>query len=102
VFGWEANWDGATLFQFLRIEPFYSVFGKQNGTTPFFVWLKSIIERSRSVHCLVGVLESHMTLEWRRALATGRFGGARASQIFSIYRLQESLRSPPLKPNIKK
>jgi hypothetical protein len=45
-----------------------------------------------------------MTVEWRRglralasarALASGRFGGARASQIFAIYRLQEPLRSPP-------
>jgi hypothetical protein len=45
-----------------------------------------------------------MTVEWRRgmrvlvstrALASGRFGGARASQIFAIYRLQELLRSPP-------
>jgi hypothetical protein len=54
VFGSGANWDGATLFQILRIEPFHSVFGKQNGTTLFFVWLKSRIERSRSVYCLVG------------------------------------------------
>jgi hypothetical protein len=44
-----------------------------------------------------------MTVEWRRgmralasarALASGRFGGTRASQIFAIYRLQEPLRSP--------
>jgi hypothetical protein len=40
-------------FQFLRIEPFHYVFGKQNRTAPFFVWLKSRIEWSRSVHCLV-------------------------------------------------
>jgi hypothetical protein len=40
-------------FKFLGIEPFHSVFGEQNGTAPFFVWLKSRIERSRSVHCLV-------------------------------------------------
>jgi hypothetical protein len=45
-----------------------------------------------------------MIVEWRRgmralvsarALASGRFGGARASQIFAIYRIQEPLRSPP-------
>jgi hypothetical protein len=45
-----------------------------------------------------------MTVEWRRwmralasarALASGCFGGARASQIFAIYRLQEPLRTPP-------
>jgi hypothetical protein len=30
-----------------------------------------------------------------RALVSGRFGEARASQIFAIYRLQEPLRSPP-------
>jgi hypothetical protein len=54
AFGWGANWDGAAPFQFLRIETFYSVFGKQNGTAPFFVWLKNRIERSHSVYCLVG------------------------------------------------
>jgi hypothetical protein len=32
------------------------VFGEQNGITPFFVWLKSRIERSHSVHYLVGEL----------------------------------------------
>jgi hypothetical protein len=51
-----------------------------------------------------------MTIEWRRrrralasarALASGRFVGARASQIFAIYRLQEPLRSTPWKPNIE-
>jgi hypothetical protein len=39
-----------------------------------------------------------MTVEWKRgmrALASGRFGGARAFQIFAIYKLQEPLRSPP-------
>jgi hypothetical protein len=29
------------------------MFGKQNGTAPFFIWLKSKIEQSRSVYCLV-------------------------------------------------
>jgi hypothetical protein len=36
------------------MEPFYSLFGKQNRATLIFVWLKSRIERSRSVLCLVG------------------------------------------------
>jgi hypothetical protein len=40
-------------FQFLGIEPFHYVVGDQNRTTPFFVWLKSRIELSRSVHCFV-------------------------------------------------
>jgi hypothetical protein len=40
-------------FQYLRMKPFYSVFGKKNRVTPFFVWLKSRIERSRSILCLV-------------------------------------------------
>jgi hypothetical protein len=39
---------------FFRMEPFYSPFGKQNRATLFFVWLKSKIERSRSIFCLVG------------------------------------------------
>jgi hypothetical protein len=102
-----ANSDGATQFQFIRIESFHYMFGKHNKTTPFFVWLKSRIERSRSVYCLVG---EPYDLEWRRvrralasarALTSGRFGGARASQIFTIYKLQEPLRSPLWKPNIK-
>jgi hypothetical protein len=37
-----------------RMESFHSVFSKQNEVIPFFVWLKSTIERSRSVLCLVG------------------------------------------------
>jgi hypothetical protein len=32
---------------------FYSAFGKKNRAAPFFVWLKSRIERSRSILCLV-------------------------------------------------
>jgi hypothetical protein len=52
-----------------------------------------------------------MTIEWSRerrvltsarALASDRFGGVRVSQIFTIYRLQEPLCSPPWKPNIEK
>jgi hypothetical protein len=42
-----------TPFNYLRIEPFYSVFGKKNRAASFFVWLKSRIERSRSILCLV-------------------------------------------------
>jgi hypothetical protein len=41
-------------FQYLRMEPFYSAFGKKNIAAPFFVWLKSRIQRSRSNRCLVG------------------------------------------------
>jgi hypothetical protein len=40
-------------FQYLRMESFYSAFGKKNRAAPFFVWLKSRIERSRSILCLV-------------------------------------------------
>jgi hypothetical protein len=52
-----------------------------------------------------------MSVEWRggrralvsaRALAFDRFGGTRAFQIFAIYRLQETLRSPPLETKHKK
>jgi hypothetical protein len=35
------------------MELFYSVFGKQNRAAPFLAWLKSRIERRRSVLCLV-------------------------------------------------
>jgi hypothetical protein len=34
----------------------YSMFGRQNKTVSFFVWLKSRIEQSHSVICLVGEL----------------------------------------------
>jgi hypothetical protein len=77
------------------------VFGKQNRTTLYFVWLKSRIEQSRFVLCLVGEPyecggeEREERLASARALASGRFGGARA-QIFAIYRLQEPLRFPLL------
>jgi hypothetical protein len=37
-----------------------------------------------------------------RALASDHFNGARASQIFVIYRLQEPLRSPPLETKHRK
>lgn len=64
-------------------------------TTPaFFLVLLSIVW-----------LESYMSVEGRRgmrvlasarALVSGHFGGARASKIFAITRLQDLLRSPPL------
>jgi hypothetical protein len=92
------------LFKFLGIESFHSVFVEQNGTAPFFVWLKSRIERSRSVHCLVG--ESYECGQEEREesarVASGHFGGARTSQIFVIYRLQEPLRSPSLETKHKR
>jgi hypothetical protein len=53
-FGWRDNWDGAALFQFLRNLSIYYVFGRKNRTISFFVWLKSIIEQSRSIHYLLG------------------------------------------------
>jgi hypothetical protein len=79
TFGWRVNYNGTALFQFLRMEPFYSVFSKQNRVALFFVWLKSRIEQGRSVLCLV------LWLEWkrgRRPLASGHFGGAGAFQLF--------------------
>jgi hypothetical protein len=39
---------------------------------------------------------------WRRALASGRFGGARSFQIFAIYRLYEPFCSTPLETKHKK
>jgi hypothetical protein len=39
------------------------MFGKQNRAALFFCWLKSRIEQSRFVLCLV---ESHMSVEGRR------------------------------------
>lgn len=53
TFGWRVNWKEATPFPFMGIDSFYSVFGNQNETVLFFVWLKSWIKRGRSVHCLV-------------------------------------------------
>jgi hypothetical protein len=87
VFGWGTNWNGAALFQFLRTGPFHYVFGKQNITALFFVWLKSRIELSHSIHCLVGdpyECGGEKSEEW---LEFDRFGGAGASQIFAIYGL---------------
>jgi hypothetical protein len=52
-----------------------------------------------------------MSMEWKRgrralasarALASDRFRGTRASQIFAIYRLPQPLRSPPLETKHKK
>jgi hypothetical protein len=64
------------------MELFYSVFDKKNRAAPFFVWLKSIIERSRSILCLV---KSRVSIEGRkegraltaeRALVSSNFYGA--------------------------
>jgi hypothetical protein len=44
VFGWGANLNGMALFQFLKIEPLHSTFGKQNEAAPIFVWLESAVE----------------------------------------------------------
>jgi hypothetical protein len=43
-FGWGADLNGMVPFQFLRMEPLRSTFGKKNGAAPFFVWLESTIE----------------------------------------------------------
>jgi hypothetical protein len=46
--------NGTVPFQFLRMEPFHSTFGKENGAVPFSVWLESALEWNRSILCLVG------------------------------------------------
>jgi hypothetical protein len=77
-------------FQYLRMELFYPVFGKKNRAAPFFVCLKSRIERSRSIICLVGELyecrgeERGEALASGRALASGCFCGSRAFQLFMV------------------
>jgi hypothetical protein len=43
-FGWGAALNGTVPFQFLRMEPFHSTFGKENGAIPFSVWLESALE----------------------------------------------------------
>jgi hypothetical protein len=40
----EANFNGTAPFQFLRMKPLRSTFGKQNGAASFFVWLESALE----------------------------------------------------------
>jgi hypothetical protein len=44
AFGWGANLNGMAPFQFLRMEPFRSTFGKKNGAALFFVWLESALD----------------------------------------------------------
>jgi hypothetical protein len=44
AFGWGANLNGMAPFQFLRMEPLRSTFGKKNGAALFFVWLESVLE----------------------------------------------------------
>jgi hypothetical protein len=41
VFGWRARWNRAAPSQFFRMEWLHSVFGIENRTTLFFVWLES-------------------------------------------------------------
>jgi hypothetical protein len=71
------------------MEPFYSAFGK-NIVVPFFVWLKSRIERSRSILCLVREPyrcrgeERRESAHVRRALASGRFYGAGVFQLLIV------------------
>jgi hypothetical protein len=43
------------------MEPLRFMFGKQNGVTPFFVWLESELEQNHSILCLVGEHASAVT-----------------------------------------
>jgi hypothetical protein len=74
-------------FQYLRIELFYSVFGKKSIAALFFVWFKSRIQRSRSNCCLVG--ESYECRGGERPRLGERshpvvFCGERAFQLFIV------------------
>jgi hypothetical protein len=84
------------------MEPFYSSFGKKNRVALFFVWLKSRIEWSHSILCLVG--ESYecrgrrgqRALTSGRALASIRFYGAGVFQLLMVnfhMEIQESFHS---------
>jgi hypothetical protein len=88
------------------MDPFNSVFGKQNGVALFFVWLKSRIERNRSVLYLVGEPFECEGEEREEALASGRFGGAMTSQLFMVYYHMETPGAIALhfrwKPSIQK
>jgi hypothetical protein len=70
------------------MKPFYSAFGK-NGAT-FFVWLKSRIERSRSILCLVREpyecrgKERGRVPASEKALTSNRFCGVRVFQLFKV------------------
>jgi hypothetical protein len=61
------------------------MFGKQNKVILFFVWLKNIIERSRSVLCLVEELYECEGKRERRALTSGRFSEVGTSQLIMVY-----------------
>jgi hypothetical protein len=67
------EWSG--FIPVFIMESFYYVFGRQNRTALFFVWLKSRIERSHSVLCLVKKSYAcrGRTLKSGRALISGRF-----------------------------
>jgi hypothetical protein len=59
------------------------VFGKKNRVALFFVWLKSRIERSRSILCLVR--ESYKCRgEERESAHIQSFFGARAFQLLIV------------------
>jgi hypothetical protein len=73
-------------YNFLRMEPFYSAFDKQNRVAPFFISLKCRIKQSRFVLCLIG--DSYEYIDGRRGrrvvLASNRFCGARSFQPFMV------------------
>jgi hypothetical protein len=61
------------------------MFSKQNKVVLFFVWLKSRIEWSRSVLCLVEELYECEGKGGRKALTSGRFNEVKTSQIIMVY-----------------
>jgi hypothetical protein len=75
---------------FLKIKPFYSPFDKQNKPTLFFVLLKSRIERSCSVLCLVREPykcrgeKREESAHIRESAPSDHFGGAGALQLFIV------------------
>jgi hypothetical protein len=91
------------------MELFYSAFGKQNRAAKFFVWLKSRIERSRSVLCLVGEPyecgREESACVWESAHIRS-FYGVGAFQLFMVNFHMETPEATPLlfcwKPNILK
>jgi hypothetical protein len=77
-------------FQYLRMEPFYSAFGKKNKVVSFFVCLKN--KNSEAVSFFVW-FENYMGVEERRgrraltferALASYRFYGAGVFQLLIV------------------
>jgi hypothetical protein len=79
-----------TPFPYLRMELFYSAFGKKNRVAPFFVWLKSRIERSRSILCLdrepyaCRGVERTESAHVRESASIRSFFGARAFQLLIV------------------